>query len=188
VPSYHVAERSKDNTSRAGARIPITIQFVSGKWEETDAALQTTQDGTQSLPSLNHFSHVCNYPYDISQLETVKGKFLMRIISKLWNWQPKVFSKHSNSFHDVRAFQANFTYAKTVILSATTTYRIVIFFTVFAASSDWPHGSYPHFLSCVLKIHLNIVLFLPSSFLFSCFPTKISYAGCVYYAFFETCI
>jgi len=183
-----VAKRSKASTTRASAGILITLQRNSGTWEETDVVLQKAQDGTQSLTPLNHFSHVCNYPYDIPQLETVTRKFLMRIISKLWNWQTKILSKHSNSLHDVHAFQANFTYAKTVRLSATTTYRIVIFLTVFAECSHLSHGSYPHFLSCFLKIHLNIILFLPSSFVFSCFPTKILYADSVSYAFFETCI
>jgi len=188
VPSYHLAKRSKDNTTRGSSRILITLQYVSGKWEETDAVLQTAQEGTQSLLSLNHFSHVCYYPYDISQLETVKRKFLMRIISKLGNWQPKILSQHSKSLHDVHAFQANFTYAKTVSVSAATIYRIVIFLTVFAESSHWSHGSYPHFLSCFLKIHLNIVIFLPSSVLFSCFPTKILYVEYVSYVFFEMCV
>lgn len=188
MPSYHLAKRSKDNTTRGSSRILITLQYVSGKWEETDAVLQTAQEGTQSLLSLNHFSHVCYYPYDISQLETVKRKFLMRIISKLGNWQPKILSQHSKSLHDVHAFQANFTYAKTVSVSAATIYRIVIFLTVFAESSHWSHGSYPHFLSCFLKIHLNIVIFLPSSVLFSCFPTKILYVEYVSYVFFEMCV
>lgn len=108
----------------------------------------------------------------------------MRIVYESWNWQRKILSKLSNSLCDVHEFQANFTYAKTVSPSVTTVYRNVLFLTLFTESIHAPRGSYPHFLSCFLKIHLSIVLLLPSSLLFSCFPTKILYADYVSHAFF----